>query len=1183
MRYHLASLIGIFIALFLKGTIAYSQIYVTSNIDYNCTWEYQYSPYIIWPTNPNVAITILSGATLTIEEGVQVLFYDAQQHQYSLIVADGGHLIADGVYFMAYTDPSAGYDYWNGIRFEDGSGGSIINSVITHSNMGIEVYCQDEIPVISNNILGYCEKGLYFNGCNDMTEAHWIRNNEIQHSLWKSIECINSQVTFSENLIYRQDAIEGTPSYGYYLEESDVTIIGKNDPENPDFDIYSDGIHRIEHGIYCYNCEPTIRQMSFRQYYGSYINMWNTITTKGTTGTFSPNITQNHFRGVIKISVCENSRPLITDNDFQLGENGIVTSYQLFWITIEEGNGSAIIRNNIFWQPTGAIWNESNSSTPTRIENNIFMSIDDDNTYSTNYIYCCIYLHENAKSEIFNNLFYQIDYEYPEPAYSNIYGYCIFINDDSPSTDFTIYNNIFTGNCVGAIRVPNSTATTFAVNNNNYYDLGSGVKYYWVDTNHAVHEITTINEPGILTSDPNLAYINEEDVFDCDFHLTYTSSCINTGYDDEDFNDPDGTVNDVGAYGGPNSLTPHYVLIPSDASDFDLTLPQATYKVEGDIMVDGTLTISPGANLQFVEAVGIIVDENYRLNCSGEEGNIITLQSYLGEGAWDGIRLETASSVLTEIEYTDIDNCVTCLRIDNTTLNQAVNNCSFTNSSSGVQVFNASTDVDECTFSNCNTAIFMNNSNSEIDSNDIEVDTDGIYIYGGSTFIIQGNTFTAGDNPEVGISIYNGSGQLIGNSFLEGIGEGLIFYNSAPKMKDNLIDNCSYCGMQLSGGSQPIMNFATFDAANRIANCGAEEIYISGYLFPLIRTGYNDLIDEDNPNDYIISANFTGDPEYIYDVRENYWLEATPEDARDRIYPSNEGYENFRIVCTSVCESSNTGYISTLDLDELLSQAFELEMNNQYSEAYDIYESIVASYSNDLAAVTAFSRMFYCYRALELNLQELLDFYDQVEESIEQYINMFYLKRIQAQTMRAMEDYNSALELLYDLTEFAQGATDSIFVLMDIESNLFEMGAGGGGIQSANSSDYSNPEAAWTNFAEKMKEFSSSLEDLSSNGDQALLQVPVEYGLLHLYPNPFNCNATIQYKVPELSNVIISIYTITGEKVCDLEKGINYAGEFKRTWLAENIASGVYFVNIDIDPLTGGKKLKEVSKLLLVK
>jgi len=1148
------------------------QIDILSN--QNATWTLANSPIVIEP-DPDFcvddnAITIFG--TLTIEAGVEVVFDDSEGI-FSLIVENGGELYADGVEFKQSNGYPSGYNYWNGIIFEDNSDGWVKNSSLYYSNMGIEVHSSYPVPVIKGNIFNNCMVAMNFDGCNDTINV--VEDNELYNCYDRAITCEDAIIKFRRNIIYPLSFNEDL--IGFYLDNSDVIIEGYDDPEIQEF--FGNISHNFQKCIYCYESSPQIRYLTFDSENYSEAYIISAIKAEDDGSPCNLTIIGNRFILGCTIDLNDNSFATIEDNGFDNGSHGDSYGYiNLF------DNSSADIINNVFWLPASGIWQHSTSTDPVLIANNVFVSADNSYSYHEYSLKGIWITSGNSKAEIFNNIFYNIDHQ----STTGPDGFCIFVQSSTPGNNVKIYNNIFSADCNAAIVLTYSPSNDYDIDcRNNCYINMEGYKY-------AAFSNPILNLPDnyINESDPittgyldfyNPVEINPFNIDDEDFHIEYTSSCINTGYDDEDFNDPDGTVNDVGAYGGPNSLTPHYVLIPSDASDFDLTLPQATYKVEGDIMVDGTLTISPGANLQFVEAVGIIVDENYRLNCSGEEGNIITLQSYLGEGAWDGIRLETASSVLTEIEYTDIDNCVTCLRIDNTTLNQAVNNCSFTNSSSGVQVFNASTDVDECTFSNCNTAIFMNNSNSEIDSNDIEVDTDGIYIYGGSTFIIQGNTFTAGDNPEVGISIYNGSGQLIGNSFLEGIGEGLIFYNSAPKMKDNLIDNCSYCGMQLSGGSQPIMNFATFDAANRIANCGAEEIYISGYLFPLIRTGYNDLIDEDNPNDYIISANFTGDPEYIYDVRENYWLEATPEDARDRIYPSNEGYENFRIVCTSVCESSNTGYISTLDLDELLSQAFELEMNNQYSEAYDIYESIVASYSNDLAAVTAFSRMFYCYRALELNLQELLDFYDQVEESIEQYINMFYLKRIQAQTMRAMEDYNSALELLYDLTEFAQGATDSIFVLMDIESNLFEMGAGGGGIQSANSSDYSNPEAAWTNFAEKMKEFSSSLEDLSSNGDQALLQVPVEYGLLHLYPNPFNCNATIQYKVPELSNVIISIYTITGEKVCDLEKGINYAGEFKRTWLAENIASGVYFVNIDIDPLTGGKKLKEVSKLLLVK
>ena len=52
---------------------------------------------------------------------------------------------------------------------------------------------------------------------------------------------------------------------------------------------------------------------------------------------------------------------------------------------------------------------------------------------------------------------------------------------------------------------------------------------------------------GNLDEDPLFA-----DVENGDFHLQEGSSCINAGNPDTEYNDPDGSRNDMGSYGGPN-------------------------------------------------------------------------------------------------------------------------------------------------------------------------------------------------------------------------------------------------------------------------------------------------------------------------------------------------------------------------------------------------------------------------------------------------------------------------------------------------------------------------------------------------------------------------------------------------------------------------------------------------------
>ncbi len=81
-----------------------------------------------------------------------------------------------------------------------------------------------------------------------------------------------------------------------------------------------------------------------------------------------------------------------------------------------------------------------------------------------------------------------------------------------------------------------------------------------------------------------------------------------------------------------------------------------------------------------------------------------------------------------------------------------------------------------------------------------------------------------------------------------------------------------------------------------------------------------------------------------------------------------------------------------------------------------------------------------------------------------------------------------------------------------------------------------------------------SLEDYLVIADQ--------FQLHQNYPNPFNPITTIQYNLPERSNVQITIYNLLGRKVATLLSETQDTGSKSVRWDATNVASGVYFYQI---------------------
>ena len=64
------------------------------------------------------------------------------------------------------------------------------------------------------------------------------------------------------------------------------------------------------------------------------------------------------------------------------------------------------------------------------------------------------------------------------------------------------------------------------------------------------------------------------------------------------------------------------------------------------------------------------------------------------------------------------------------------------------------------------------------------------------------------------------------------------------------------------------------------------------------------------------------------------------------------------------------------------------------------------------------------------------------------------------------------------------------------------------------------------------------------------------------YPNPFSKNTSIMYSLKEKAAVNVSVYNDLGLKVAELENSNREAGSHQIEWNAENLNSGVYFLEI---------------------
>jgi len=96
--------------------------------------------------------------------------------------------------------------------------------------------------------------------------------------------------------------------------------------------------------------------------------------------------------------------------------------------------------------------------------------------------------------------------------------------------------------------------------------------------------------------------------------------------------------------------------------------------------------------------------------------------------------------------------------------------------------------------------------------------------------------------------------------------------------------------------------------------------------------------------------------------------------------------------------------------------------------------------------------------------------------------------------------------------------------------------------------------------------YPSAIDDFSS------ITIPPNYSLSQNYPNPFNATTTIQYDVPDPSHVTIAIFNENGQLIEILVDSQQDAGRYTVSWDGSNVASGLYFIQMQANDYEITKK-----------
>ena len=87
------------------------------------------------------------------------------------------------------------------------------------------------------------------------------------------------------------------------------------------------------------------------------------------------------------------------------------------------------------------------------------------------------------------------------------------------------------------------------------------------------------------------------------------------------------------------------------------------------------------------------------------------------------------------------------------------------------------------------------------------------------------------------------------------------------------------------------------------------------------------------------------------------------------------------------------------------------------------------------------------------------------------------------------------------------------------------------------------------------------------------VNIPLYFLLSRNYPNPFNPSTTIDYSTPKNENVSLSVYNLHGQKVINLIRRNEKAGEYNVRFKATDLVSGIYYYRLRSDIYMITKKM----------
>jgi len=261
----------------------------------------------------------------------------------------------------------------------------------------------------------------------------------------------------------------------------------------------------------------------------------------------------------------------------------------------------------------------------------------------------------------------------------------------------------------------------------------------------------------------------------------------------------------------------------------------------------------------------------------------------------------------------------------------------------------------------------------------------------------------------------------------------------------------------------------------------------------------------------------------------------------------------------------------------------ELLRQHRYAKAKEFFKAYLSRNRND---VLAHVHLYNCYS--DETAQEILQYFESLPNTaspdLKMLLSYLYLKQGNVELAKRI---NNTIIVQNKNTELAiHSKLNNFYIALYNENNVREAAA----IlkEALQEPKLSTPnelllaEASLKSYVDpktgKMRNNQEQQKDKAKPPSQA-----VQSTLIGSYPNPFNPTTSINYQLSAISKVSLKVYDMLGREVVDLVNAVKETGYYNATFNASGLASGIYFVRLNVIPQDGSKSVVQTMKMLLLK